>query len=155
LITELNDGNTLSAAYTALLPYIKKAHAMCAAIDFIFLTRQQVTQYGVVNKRADESTPISDKNAAEVNNYWDSVKQSAISELREFLYDNSTDYPLWKDCVYRYGINDGNFGIIKIGKNMLNKRVSQKIEAELNNQGIDYPFDYYYNNWYKNYISIL
>ena len=89
------NGKLSKADYDLLLPYLKPIIVMYAAARYITMGSAQSTRFGMVNKSNDYSDPLSDSAKKAQAAQLRSNAITHISDLTDFLKDNSTAYPTW------------------------------------------------------------
>ena len=138
--------NVLSPEIQALFPYLKDVHVYYSFQEFLYWANANITEYGLVSKNADESTRLTKEDLANLIEWAKSTGDTFCFELRNFLYNNKEDYPLWRSNLTKWYIAGGfNGGMnwTNVGKNLTGKRTSVKIE-EANKT---YDFDTIYKCW--------
>jgi len=78
---------------------LKSVLAYLSYYRYVMNAGQEETAFGIVAKREDNSTTVSEKTIQRKTDEAKSQAYSLFDDVRKFLDDNYTDYPLWGyDC---------------------------------------------------------
>jgi hypothetical protein len=118
--------------YPALEPYIEPVLAYYSYARWLSKQQVNVTAFGVVQKRTDFSDAVNDKTLMRLVGEAREMAKVFEQDLIEYLNENPTTYPEWKQtCVKR----SPNAGAIRIGAVGNDKDINDFVKEEVNKYG--------------------
>ena len=118
--------------YPLLEPYIEPVLAYYSYARWLSKQQVNVTAFGVVQKRTDFSDAVDEKTLMRLVGEAREMAKVFEKDLIEYLNENATTYPEWKQtCVKR----SPNAGAIRIGAVGNDKDINDFVKEEVNKYG--------------------
>jgi hypothetical protein len=95
----------LSAADTALLPYLRRVVAFFAYLDDMGSDNAKITDNGIRTTESNNMPRVFNWQYNELKNTLQSKAWDAVEVMLRFLFENKTDYPAWTSSDEYTSIN--------------------------------------------------